>query len=113
MLTVHERLLTRLEPSIYLSQNIGNPFSTLFFFFNDTATPEISPLPLHDALPISPVRGSSPLPPSRCPPRFRPRTFPRVPPADTLRARVERALSGVQNPREGALDAGAQRVGGG
>src|SRR2546423_1591786 len=24
-----------------------------FFFFNDTATPEISPLPLHDALPIS------------------------------------------------------------
>src|SRR3990167_2014488 len=23
-----------------------------FFFFNDTATPEISPLPLHDALPI-------------------------------------------------------------
>src|SRR2546427_10338544 len=27
------------------------PF-VLFFFFNDTATPEISPLPLHDALPI-------------------------------------------------------------
>src|SRR4029434_3070402 len=25
---------------------------TLFFFFNDTATPEISPLPLPDALPI-------------------------------------------------------------
>src|SRR3989475_2010910 len=25
----------------------------LFFFFNDTATTEISPLPLHDALPIS------------------------------------------------------------
>src|SRR5260221_8701365 len=24
-----------------------------FFFFNDTATPEISPLSLHDALPIS------------------------------------------------------------
>src|SRR2546430_15407402 len=24
-----------------------------FFFFNDPATPEISPLPLHDALPIS------------------------------------------------------------
>src|SRR5256885_14363565 len=23
-----------------------------FFFFNDTATPEIYPLPLHDALPI-------------------------------------------------------------
>src|SRR2546430_14268190 len=25
-----------------------------FFFFNDPAPPEISPLPLHDALPISP-----------------------------------------------------------
>src|SRR2546421_9595850 len=25
-----------------------------FFFFNDTATPEISTLPLHDALPICP-----------------------------------------------------------
>src|SRR5256884_9892086 len=27
-----------------------------FFFFNDTATTEISPLPLHDALPISATR---------------------------------------------------------
>src|SRR5256885_7380057 len=27
-----------------------------FFFFNDPATTEISPLPLHDALPISRVR---------------------------------------------------------
>src|SRR5256886_6820419 len=26
-----------------------------FFFFNDTAPPDIYPLPLHDALPISPV----------------------------------------------------------
>src|SRR3989338_2107752 len=26
---------------------------TLFYFFNDAAPPEISPLPLHDALPIS------------------------------------------------------------
>src|SRR5258708_23700856 len=26
---------------------------SFFFFFNDPATPEISPLPLHDALPIS------------------------------------------------------------
>src|ERR1039457_2812660 len=25
---------------------------SFFFFFNDTAPPEISPLPLHDALPI-------------------------------------------------------------
>src|SRR2546422_8091522 len=28
------------------------PFIHLFFFFNDTATPEIYPLSLHDALPI-------------------------------------------------------------
>src|SRR2546425_6547272 len=35
----------------------------IFFFFNDTATPEIYPLPLHDALPIStharPIRAES------------------------------------------------------
>src|SRR2546429_4495759 len=30
-----------------------------FFFFNDTATTEISPLSLHDALPISVIAGSS------------------------------------------------------
>src|SRR2546429_5818448 len=29
---------------------------SFFFFFNDTAPPEISPLSLHDALPISPAR---------------------------------------------------------
>src|SRR2546430_12381542 len=28
-----------------------------FFFFNDPATPDIYPLPLHDALPISPRPG--------------------------------------------------------
>src|SRR5256885_16112966 len=38
----HHVLLTRCPP-------LGN----LFFFFNDTATPEIYPLSLHDALPIS------------------------------------------------------------
>src|SRR2546430_7745038 len=34
----------------------------MFFFFNDTATTEISTLPLHDALPISatPVRSTHP-----------------------------------------------------
>src|SRR5258708_24017862 len=34
------------------------PSFSFFFFFNDTAPPEISPLSLHDALPISrlPVR---------------------------------------------------------
>src|SRR5256885_17190391 len=29
-----------------------SPFITFFFFFNDTATTEIYPLSLHDALPI-------------------------------------------------------------
>src|SRR2546428_8244444 len=42
-------------------------YSVFFFFFNDTATPEIYPLPLHDALPISlhaPPRSD----PARCDP---------------------------------------------
>src|SRR3990167_8272548 len=34
---------------------IKNPISS--FFFNETGPPEISPLPLHAALPISPRRG--------------------------------------------------------
>src|SRR3989442_12748486 len=34
-----------------LKSNLSLIFS-FFFFLNDTATPEISPLPLHDALPI-------------------------------------------------------------
>src|SRR2546422_9620252 len=34
----------------------SHPLLFFFFFFNDTATPEISPLPLHDALPIPPSR---------------------------------------------------------
>src|SRR2546426_10455123 len=34
-----------------------------FFFFNDTATPEFSPLPLHAALPI--LRRGPPPPPGR------------------------------------------------
>src|ERR1022692_5145960 len=34
-------------------------FSCVFFFFNDTATPEISTLSLHDALPI--CAGQAPL----------------------------------------------------
>src|SRR6266480_8007076 len=35
---------------------------TLFFFFNDTATPEIYTLSLHDALPISSSATSGTLP---------------------------------------------------
>src|SRR2546430_11027666 len=34
---------------------------SLFFFFNDTATPEIYTLSLHDALPISSGRRSAPV----------------------------------------------------
>src|SRR2546423_11785376 len=33
----------------------ANPTNKLLFFFNDTATTEIYPLSLHDALPISPA----------------------------------------------------------
>src|SRR2546430_7140909 len=35
---------------------ITRPISSLFFFFNDTATTEIYTLSLHDALPICPGR---------------------------------------------------------
>src|SRR5256885_10234859 len=38
--------------SIRFLQNPPLLMSPLFFFLNDTATPEIYPLPLHDALPI-------------------------------------------------------------
>src|SRR2546430_14164269 len=50
--------------------------STLFFLFNDPATTEIYPLPLHDALPIyapPEVRRQIPAPPSRRRSRFAPR----------------------------------------
>src|SRR3712207_9202318 len=36
--------------------------SLIFFFFNDTATTEIYTLSLHDALPISAVRGGTRVP---------------------------------------------------
>src|SRR3989449_8571505 len=44
---------------------------SIFFFFNDTAPPEIYPLPLHAALPISaqaPPAGVLPAPPRGVPP---------------------------------------------
>src|SRR2546430_6223659 len=40
--------------------------SLLFFFFNDTATTEIYPLSLHDALPISSGATSMPKPAATC-----------------------------------------------
>src|SRR3712207_7986599 len=52
-----------------LSLSKDSAYSSLVFFFNDTATPEISTLSLHDALPISspgpPSMPSSPSPPPR------------------------------------------------
>src|SRR3990167_2103454 len=44
-----------------------------FFFFNDTAPTEISPLSLHDALPISWARDCDPSCPAPCSPRVRTR----------------------------------------
>src|SRR3990172_5321749 len=45
----------RLTRSEEHTSELQSPLQLLFplFFFNDTATPEIYPLPLHDALPIS------------------------------------------------------------
>src|SRR5258708_30539736 len=43
---------------IYIKQH-NSPHHSLFFFFNDTAPTEIYPLPLHDALPISPSKSFS------------------------------------------------------
>src|SRR5258707_15218040 len=43
---------------IYFLTFLHTLFSSLFFFFNDTATTEIYTLSLHDALPISPASAS-------------------------------------------------------
>src|SRR5256885_101568 len=46
----HASLLSSSSPLFYFTtHSIPTSF---FFFFNDPAPPEISPLPLHDALPI-------------------------------------------------------------
>src|SRR6266496_6788309 len=45
--------------------------SSLFFFFNDTATTEIYTLSLHDALPIYAAATAGPRPGARCPARLR------------------------------------------
>src|SRR5258706_104050 len=41
------------QHSSHLSSDTSLLFLHFFFFFNDPATTEIYPLPLHDALPIS------------------------------------------------------------
>src|SRR5256885_14592158 len=60
--------------SFFLFYTILSFLLFFFFFFNDTAPPEIYPLPLHDALPISHVelparrggrRGPGARPPAR------------------------------------------------
>src|SRR2546426_11534187 len=60
---------------------------SLFFFFNDTATTEIYPLSLHDALPIS-----------RCaPPPCHPAATPPAAPCPSLRSRRSRACRRVRS----------------
>src|SRR2546421_404789 len=49
--------------SFFFFSLLRAPVSFFFFFLNDTAPPEIYPLPLHDALPISIVNEESPPPP--------------------------------------------------
>src|SRR5256885_6552658 len=67
---------------VLASSTVGRTLSSFFFFFNDTAPPEFSPLPLHAALPISlslrnatlraaePEPHMSPAPPIPPPPRI-------------------------------------------
>src|SRR5256885_17017643 len=56
MSTLHINLLS-FSFSSFL--NVSFTFIFFFFFFNDTATTEIYPLSLHDALPICPDRHRS------------------------------------------------------
>src|SRR5258708_36563760 len=51
MMTTCARTGCRTRCSLVLIQR--SALSSIFFFFNDTATPEIYTLSLHDALPIS------------------------------------------------------------
>src|SRR2546429_8131984 len=84
--TDQQYIKTRTYKMQYRSEKVEERSLRFFFFFlNDTAPPELSPLPLHDALPISPPPGASasvlpsPAPPPR--PRLsRRRRDPRPPP---------------------------------
>src|SRR5258708_30682219 len=69
---------------------------SFFFFFNDTATTEIYPLSLHDALPICPkgVAAATCSPPSSaCPPRWPPAAQRARPPCPTARDRKSTRLN--------------------
>src|SRR3712207_8584788 len=71
----------------------------LLFFFNDTTTTEISTLSLHDALPISPVRQSSPAedPAAAATPLPRGRWWPTMALAEKPQARSEEHTSELQS----------------
>src|ERR1039457_3142829 len=57
---ISRRLLSHHSEPAYYKLGLSFLFF-FFFFFNDTAPPEISPLPLHDALPIWAPQGFSPM----------------------------------------------------
>src|SRR5256885_8503283 len=63
------------------------PSISFFFFFNDTATTEIYTLSVHDALPISPTRGTRRAVPPASPTR-----------PSTPRPRSEEHTSELQSP---------------
>src|SRR3989475_9797259 len=78
-----------------------------FFFFNDTAPPEISPLPLHDALPIFRPVGHVDEPRARLAARH-----------DRLDAHIgghpaETGVKGLPEPPPGGLAPDLAQVGGG
>src|SRR5215475_3378056 len=56
----HCTILLHSTRSSSVSRALSLPFFVIFFFFNDTATTEIYTLSLHDALPISLARRTSP-----------------------------------------------------
>src|SRR5256885_5396826 len=83
---------------------------SFFFFFTDPATPEISPLPLHDALPIfrrasGRIRRSRPPCAARCgsgpsfPPRPRPTPRVRHPPNPLRGSRASEWIGRMPNTR--------------
>src|SRR5438309_6405303 len=68
------------------------------FFFNDTATPEIYTLSLHDALPICTSRGSTAPAPVPCwHPECRSRRSRRIPCAGSAGTRSEEHTSELQS----------------
>src|SRR2546430_14784320 len=88
-----------------------------FFFLNDPPPPELYPLPLHDALPISPTRPRTSPSRARCPPqcpkrlrrgaREQPR---RNPPLLVLDAALRPNLRSIDRLRPGAAQIGRAHV---